>query len=55
MKKKNQYEKPTLEHLDIVGQGASAGPCAAGSGAAGACGPSGGNAGGGCSTGTSGF
>jgi hypothetical protein len=56
MEKKNvRYEKPTLEHLDVVGQGSSSGPCAAGSGAGGACNPAGGNASGGCNTGTSGF
>ena len=53
--KNNKYEKPTLEHLDVVGQGVSAGPCTAGSGASGACNPSGASAAGGCGAGSSGF
>jgi hypothetical protein len=56
MEKKNvRYEKPTLEHLDVVGEGVSDGPCLAGSQASGACNPSGANAAGGCSAGSSGF
>ena len=54
-KKNDRYEKPTLEHLDVVGKGSTSGPCVTGSGASGACNPSGANAAGGCTTGTSGF
>jgi hypothetical protein len=53
-KKDNRYEKPTLEHLDVVGEGISAGACNAGSGAGGACG-AGASAAGGCNAGSSGF
>lgn len=52
-KKTDRYEKPTLEHLDVVGKGV-AGPCGVGSGAAGACG-NGNAAAGQCSTGSAGF
>ena len=53
-KKDIRYEKPTLEHLDVVGEGSSPGPCGAGSGAAGGC-TSGANASGTCNTGSVGF
>jgi hypothetical protein len=54
-KKKNRYEKPVFEHLDVVGQGVSPDTCESGSQASGACFPSGANASGSCSVGTSGF
>ena len=50
MENKNQYEKPNLEHLDVVGKG-QGGVCAPnGSNAFGACTP-GGKAAGACTTG----
>lgn len=57
MEKKNgRYEKPVFEHLDVVGTGADAGPCADGSGASGACFPSGASAAGSCgAVGNTGF
>jgi hypothetical protein len=54
-KKNDRYEKPSLEHLDVVGEGVSPGPCTVGSQASGACNPSGANAAGGCQSGSSGF
>jgi hypothetical protein len=55
-RKKNSYEKPNLEHLDVVGKGQSSNECATGSLAAGACSSVGNTASGSCNpTGNGGF